>query len=83
MNKANNRRLFTVAVSMPADVTTREMADYIREAVKCWGGSFHPDDPLFHLDKAQVTVRPWTGRVSKKDGGGYKRLIPQGRTGAV
>lgn len=29
------------------EVTLKELKTYIKEALGCWGGQRHPDDPLF------------------------------------
>jgi hypothetical protein len=48
---------FVVTVTVPAGVTLREMADYIREAVQDWHNSLDPETPLFNLDDRTVTVK--------------------------
>lgn len=53
-----NTQQFIVRVDMPADVSSEEMRDYIRAAVKSWKGGAHPDDAIYYLDQNSVTVRP-------------------------
>lgn len=36
--------------------TKTDVADYVRDAVQCWGGQRHPDDELFDLCR-DATVR--------------------------
>ena len=67
-----------IGVTVPAEVPARDLLDYVRDAVDCWGGQRHPDDPLFYSNKntsAQVVettlsvdiqdmaAEPWFGDV--------------------
>ena len=52
------KKKYIVIVDQPEDVTWREMAAYIEEAVEVWGGQKYPDDPLFTGNwNNDVTVR--------------------------
>jgi len=51
------KKHFIVGVKIPDGVGTREMQEYIREAVQTWKGQKHPEDPLFDLDYKTVTVK--------------------------
>lgn len=42
MNKS-----FKVIVDIPEGVTNRDMKEYIYDAIRSHGGSYHPGDPLF------------------------------------
>lgn len=51
---------FSVLVNVAAPRNTyskRELSRYIREAVACWGGQYHPDHPFFGLREKNVKVR--------------------------
>ena len=51
------RARFTVSVDIPVGVTAVGMTAYIAEAVQGWRGGFHPDDPLFDLDRNSIKVQ--------------------------
>ncbi len=54
---------FLVTVSIPDGVSHRDMADYIRDAVKTWREQLHPDEPLFNLNPKSVTVTNATHKL--------------------
>jgi len=62
---------FEVVVHNP-QVGSKDMADYIREAIQSWKGSLHPDNPLFDQQSRDFTVKPQRCRlgVSTSDYGG-------------
>lgn len=49
-------RSFTVRVFDVSrkDVDDAELMEHIGDAVRCWGGQYHPDNPLFHIEKVEV-----------------------------
>lgn len=54
---------YIVKVNRPDGISKREMIEYIRNAVECWGGFFSPDNPLFNCFlNCATTVRS----ISKK-----------------
>ena len=55
MHKAK-RSAFLITVDIPEGCTTKEMKDYIEEAVTTWHGSMDPEHPLFNLDGDSVRV---------------------------
>lgn len=46
-----------VKVPRPQDYSAQEALEFIRDAVRCWGGQLCPDDELFDL------FRPATARI--------------------
>jgi hypothetical protein len=51
------RMRFIVTVDAPFIHTKPEAAEYIRDAVRAWGGQRHPDDEFFdHFRNATVKV---------------------------
>lgn len=48
-------------VTIDANASKSEAAAYIRDAVRSWGGSYHPDDPFFGLKNKATSVRPVKG----------------------
>ena len=40
--------IVTIKCERPTAVSAPELRMYIRDALKAWGGSFSPDDPLFN-----------------------------------
>jgi hypothetical protein len=72
-----NTRTFTFVVKITVPVDTGAAADalireatstearaHVREAVECWGGQYHPDDPFFSGNVQKVTVVSAPVRVS-------------------
>ena len=53
---ARSNRAFKLTVPSLADVNEADWKDYIRDAVGCWKGQFHPNNPLFDLDYEDVKV---------------------------
>src|SRR5687768_7752390 len=51
------RREFTVSVEIPKGCSVGHVADYIRQAVRCWCGSKDPEDPIFDLNRKSIRVR--------------------------
>ena len=47
---------FKVTVETPEGVSRQDMREYIEDAVGGWKGGFHPENPLFDLDRGGVTV---------------------------
>ena len=48
----------TVSVKTLDHVDPQEMANYVADAVSCWGGQFHPDDDLSAANlRAKATCR--------------------------
>lgn len=52
-------RKFRVEVPALDDVSAADWRDYIRNAVGSWKGQFHPENPLFDLDRDDVHVVQW------------------------
>jgi hypothetical protein len=50
------KHTFVVTVKVSDEATRTEVRDFVREAVECWGGQLHPDDPFFNL-RDKVTVK--------------------------
>lgn len=50
-------RLFIVQISADESIPTGELLDYVRDAVKCWKGGYHSSDPIFRINRKQITVR--------------------------
>lgn len=47
----------------PDGVSDAELAGFIWDALESWGGSFHPEDPLFHsleLEHIQISKTKYT-----------------------
>ena len=42
-------RKFTIelTLTLPDDAYVAEVREYVKEALGCWGGQRHPDDPFF------------------------------------
>ena len=40
--------IMTVRITLRNPVPRGDLRQYVKEAVECWGGQFHPDDPLFN-----------------------------------
>lgn len=53
---SSTQRAFKVTVPALPDVTQADWREYIADAVGCWKGQFHPENPLFDLDRDEVTV---------------------------
>lgn len=52
-----DRISFIVTTDRPKQYTKGSVADYIRDAVRSYSGSFHPDDEFFGFFK-NATVKP-------------------------
>lgn len=62
---APGRRVrYIVTVPAPLYYTKTDVADYIRDAVRAWGGQLRPEDELFDL------CRPATVKIIKEDNNG-------------
>lgn len=60
-------RKFTVELTLTTadDAYVDDVREYVEEAVGCWGGQLHPDDPFFHVDvsiKRCVRYKPKKGQ---------------------
>lgn len=53
---------FKVVMIVPKEVSYQQAKEYVQDAVKSWGGQFHPDDPLFGLEERQVHVTKYVER---------------------
>jgi hypothetical protein len=42
-------REHTFVITVAVDASKRATCDHIKDAVECWGGQYHPDDPFFNL----------------------------------
>lgn len=62
MAKNSRVKEFVVRLELPAGAIVTDVQNYIDDAVCGWKGQFHPDDPLFSLDRDDVRV----GRPHKK-----------------
>lgn len=47
---------FKVTVDAPLGVNRADLREYIHDAVGGWKGQFHPENPLFDLDRDGVSV---------------------------
>lgn len=47
---------FKVTVDAPHGVNRADLREYIHDAVGGWKGQFHPENPLFDLDRESVSV---------------------------
>lgn len=54
----------TVSVRTLDHVDPTTMANHVADAVSCWGGQYHPDDPLF---SAHVRSKATNRGVTIKD----------------
>lgn len=52
---------YIVTVERPADVTVRQMIAHIRISVRSWAGVKEPRDPLFALNRQEISVVRETG----------------------
>lgn len=50
------RRAFVVRFEMPDGATAFDALNYVKDAVQSLKGSYHPDEPMFGLDRETVTV---------------------------
>lgn len=48
---------YRVTINIPLGVTTKQMEEYIRNAVRGWRGGFATTDPIFNLPKTAFTVK--------------------------
>lgn len=49
-------KAFLVRLNLPPGCSVGEMREMIEDAIKCWPGSLHPEDPRFDLDRDSVQV---------------------------
>lgn len=43
------RKIISIRLEdFPDGATAEGVAEYCRDALRCWGGSFRPEDPMFH-----------------------------------
>lgn len=52
------RSEFIVSLVIPTGATKTDVIDYIQDSVGSWGGSLHPDDPLFRIGDVKVRSMP-------------------------
>lgn len=64
----------TFEISLTVDASAREAAVYIRDAVRCWGGAYRPEDPFFSLKDKAVQVKP-VGAARAQDPEALKALV--------
>jgi hypothetical protein len=48
---------YLVTVTIPDDIGTNWMADYIRVAVQTWKGGMDPDSAIFNMESEAWTVK--------------------------
>lgn len=48
--------IHTFTVTLDAECNETTAREYVRDAVRCWGGQFTPEDPLFGLKESDVEV---------------------------
>ncbi len=48
---------YIITVERPRDVPVNNMKEYIRQAVSCWSGQYHPDHPLFGFGDKVLTIK--------------------------
>jgi len=73
--------VYVVCVPRVEGVTRERMRRYIQEAVRCWGGQFHPDDgsedgdplgpPCVLMDRGAVKVFTEPRNPRKRFAGGH------------
>lgn len=49
-------RIFTVKINVPFNATVNETEKYIRDALKCHGGSLDPSHPYYNAKEKIVSV---------------------------
>jgi hypothetical protein len=60
------KRSFIVTLDLPNGTTAGQMAGYIEDEIKANIGQYHPDDPIFQLDRSSVSVRVMKGKADAK-----------------
>lgn len=48
---------YTVEIVVPDNTPEDYARQYVKDAVRCHGGAFHPDDPLFGIPESNVLVK--------------------------
>lgn len=51
-------RQFLVTIDVPDSYTVKELARQIKEDIGSWAGSQHPNDKMYDLAAAKVSVKP-------------------------
>jgi len=67
-------RLFIVQIQGNEHISTKELLNYVRDSVKSMKGCLHPDDPIFNINKKNISViygnkieeKVWKNRIKKK-----------------
>jgi hypothetical protein len=49
-------REFLVRLKVPDTASAMDAAEYVLDAVNCWVGCFHNEDPMYHLDHDSIKV---------------------------
>jgi len=48
---------YVITLNRPPGVSITQMKTYISEAVRTWGGQYHPDDPMFGFHENVHSVK--------------------------
>lgn len=51
------KRIFIVTLEAPKKLTSKELTNYILDALETWKGQLDPDDDLFDLDADKMFVK--------------------------
>lgn len=46
----------TLSVTVPDSTTRSQFRDHVKEAVKGWGGQYHPSHPLFSANVEKAVI---------------------------
>lgn len=60
-----HREIYELEIERPLGISVNEMRDYIKDAVSCWKGQFHPNHRMFYLKPLQKT------KIKRKQEGPY------------
>jgi hypothetical protein len=57
MRKLYRKRAIKLTAYIPTDEEESTIAGFIEDALQCWGGQMHPDEPLFEsLSVKSITI---------------------------
>ncbi len=62
----------SIEYKVPPGTDRDDIATFIVDALECWGGQFHPDDPLFgslrgYMSKIIVNHKDYSQLLTKPD----------------